>query len=558
LLCRTQLFRDWNNVSIETSGRRQKSGSFSRGDILVAFLVLAAVVSIFLLINTFGVQLVDDGYYYLQIARNIASGNGFTFDGLNPTNGFHPLWQIMLVPIFLMTHSRVLAAVAVTMLQALLFAASGFVLYRILLDNTKRIRLSIAGAAFWLFNFWFWSKGALSGMETGLLTLCFGISLLLFSRSLRGLCSTWLLSISLIATCMARLDSLALVMGICLVFLLQKRYRDASRAGLPVMIYLVLYMITNKLIFGGFFPVSGYIKSAMGSGLLRQLFATGDLRFFQHGVVNFTSFATLGGRLPLLPALAAIAGIIWAVVHYLRTTITPIREVVSVCCIYIVCLLLYYSFMYDSLLDIYTYYWYPAILGIMISFFLLLSLLKQRLFRSIITLILFAGLIVFNTVYAHDRLQGYSFVIPDSSRPERNAVDYLNTLDDGTVIGSWDAGYVGYYCRHRVVNLDGLVNNYEYQVILHDQGLEKYLDMQNITCIANIDHFAGKRDLMERMSGWYLAFEDSSAFPNPVSLFSVSVDESRYASRQSRIFFVYCRSDLRLTREVPHTSSQIP
>jgi hypothetical protein len=169
--------------------------------------------------------------------------------------------------------------------------------------------------------------------------------------------------------------------------------------------------------------------------------------------------------------------------------------------------------------------------------------MQHRLIRSGIIWILLAGLIVFNTVYAHDRLQGYSFVIPDSCRPERNAVDYLNTLDNGTVVGSWDAGYVGYYCRHRVVNLDGLVNNYEYQVILREEGLEEYIDIQNITCIANIDHYRGKRDMVEEMDGWYLAFEDSSAFPNPVSLFSVSVGENRYASRQSRIFFVYCRSD---------------
>jgi len=522
---------------------RQKSGHSSNGEIIVIVLMIAVVVSILLLISTFGVQLVDDGYYYLEIARNIASGSGFTFDGLNPTNGFHPLWQIILVPIFLITQSRAIAAMAVTMLQALLFAGTGFMVYRILIENTKKTSLSIAGAAFWLFNFWFWSKGALSGMETGLLTLCFGISLLLFTRSLRGSGSTCLLSISLITTCMARLDSIALVLGICLIFLFLRRYRDAARTGLPVMIYLALYMITNKFIFGGFIPVSGYIKSATGNELLGQLFATGNLKFFQHGVANFVSITTLGGRLPLIAALAAITGIALAAVHILRTTVTPIREIIAVCCIYIISILLYYSFMYDSLLDIYTYYWFPAILGVLISSFLLLSRMQHRLLRSGIIWILLAGLIIFNTVYALDRLQGYSFVIPDSGRPERNAVNYLNTLDEGTVIGSWDAGYVGYYCRHRVVNLDGLVNNYEYQVILQDHGLEEYFDMQNITCIANIDHFTGQRDMIEQMNGWHLVFEDSSAFPNPVSLFSVSERGNLYASSQSRVFFVYCRSD---------------
>lgn len=525
------------DIRAEQRPRRSSAGK------AVVYLAIAVVISVFLLINTFGVQLVDDGYYYLEIARNISSGNGITFDGLNRTNGFHPLWQAVLVPVFLMTQSRDLAAQAVTMLQTLLFAASGFILYRILIENTKKILLSVAAAAFWLLNFWFWSKGALSGMETGLLIFCYGISLLLFTRSLRGMYSTWPLSISLIAACMARLDSLALVFGICLIFILSGKLRDALRTGLPVMIYLILYVIVNKLYFGGIFPVSGYIKSAAGTELLRHLFASGDTRFFQHGVINFVNFATLEGRLPLSAMIAVTGGTLCTVVWFLKKAFTPIRELMAVCWCYNISLLIYYSFMYESLLDIYTYYWYPVIFGIMISSVLVLSRIKFRFLRNTIAWIILAGLVVFNIVYAQDRLQGYSFVIPDSERPERHGVNYLNTLDDGTIIGSWDAGYVGYYCRHRVVNLDGLVNNYEYQRILDDRGLEKYLYMQDITCIANIDHFTGTRDMIERMRGWYKAFEDSSSFPNPVSLFSVSGDGRLYASRQSRVFFVYCRSN---------------
>lgn len=42
----------------------------------------------------------DDAYYYFTIARNLAAGAGPTFDGLSPTNGFHPLYQFLLVPVF--------------------------------------------------------------------------------------------------------------------------------------------------------------------------------------------------------------------------------------------------------------------------------------------------------------------------------------------------------------------------------------------------------------------------------------------------------------------------
>jgi len=43
-------------------------------------------------------QLDDDAFYYLTIARNIVAGAGVTFDGLSLTNGFHPLWLAVLLP----------------------------------------------------------------------------------------------------------------------------------------------------------------------------------------------------------------------------------------------------------------------------------------------------------------------------------------------------------------------------------------------------------------------------------------------------------------------------
>ena len=41
----------------------------------------------------------DDAFYYLRIAQNIVSGRGMTFDGAAPTNGFQPLYLLMVVPV---------------------------------------------------------------------------------------------------------------------------------------------------------------------------------------------------------------------------------------------------------------------------------------------------------------------------------------------------------------------------------------------------------------------------------------------------------------------------
>ena len=38
----------------------------------------------------------DDFYYYLKVAENFAHGAGSTFNGIVPTNGYHPLWFLVI------------------------------------------------------------------------------------------------------------------------------------------------------------------------------------------------------------------------------------------------------------------------------------------------------------------------------------------------------------------------------------------------------------------------------------------------------------------------------
>jgi len=47
----------------------------------------------------------DDFYYYLKTAMNVAAGNGSTFDGEIPTNGYHPLWMLCIVGLVLLFKS---------------------------------------------------------------------------------------------------------------------------------------------------------------------------------------------------------------------------------------------------------------------------------------------------------------------------------------------------------------------------------------------------------------------------------------------------------------------
>ncbi|MDI6807751.1 MAG: hypothetical protein QME66_02055 [Candidatus Eisenbacteria bacterium] len=48
----------------------------------------------------------DDTFYYLEIAHRAAHGQGFTFDGINRTNGFPPAWQLLLTALATITPSK--------------------------------------------------------------------------------------------------------------------------------------------------------------------------------------------------------------------------------------------------------------------------------------------------------------------------------------------------------------------------------------------------------------------------------------------------------------------
>lgn len=76
---------------------------FSWFEIILIFIILgaylyAACSDAFNLPNRWFIR--DDAYYYYKVAQNISEGHGSTFDGINQTNGYHPLWMLVCIPIF--------------------------------------------------------------------------------------------------------------------------------------------------------------------------------------------------------------------------------------------------------------------------------------------------------------------------------------------------------------------------------------------------------------------------------------------------------------------------
>ncbi len=75
----------------------------------------------------------DDAFYYFQVARNISEGKGSSLDGIHPSNGYHPLWMLILIPVFSLAHFDLFLPLRlVVFISVLISLGSGTILYRFL------------------------------------------------------------------------------------------------------------------------------------------------------------------------------------------------------------------------------------------------------------------------------------------------------------------------------------------------------------------------------------------------------------------------------------------
>ncbi len=137
---------------------------------IIAILIRAAIVSQgsdFLISKNI---VFDDAFIFIKIAKNLQAGNGFSFDGINPTTGAPPLWSFLL-SIFPLSGSS--AAQVASAVSGSLFILSAIFVRRIFLrffeEQFANIFLII-----YLFNPFFILLG-LNGMETSLYIFAFSI-----------------------------------------------------------------------------------------------------------------------------------------------------------------------------------------------------------------------------------------------------------------------------------------------------------------------------------------------------------------------------------------------
>lgn len=273
--------------------------------------------------------IVDDGYFYLQIARNIVTGKGSTFNGWLPTNGYHPLWMLVCCGCALVTrNTEALIQVASTVQDVLLLISVGLLVR--LSGRARLLSLALGCTLLWIMGEVLGIWRLLESYLAVALQLTVLLATVAASRRKRSELQNVGLGLLLGFTLLARLDLIFFVGTVLLWQLVtgteswQLRIRTVALQAVTVCCVVVPYLWSNVRLFGHMVPVSGAIKSTFPHlhGVWRP---TPDLYVVVAGVM--VNLLLLRKRqlsaLQQAAVLSAIASVLYLLYAFSFTAIWP-------------------------------------------------------------------------------------------------------------------------------------------------------------------------------------------------------------------------------------------
>jgi hypothetical protein len=408
----------------------------------------------------------DDAYYYFEVARNIAHGFAPTFDRINATNGYHPLWMAICSLPYLVGLDGLAAVRALLVLELVGWFATLALISRIVVDARGGwARLGDRPGRAWcdralLVTFVlvaanpFVLKLFVNGLESGLVGLC-GAALLVRATAVGGRFLTgsdarwrWWTGALLAVTFLSRTDAVILfgVLGVwCL--LEARRLRPLVELFALPALTIAGYTGVNLVAYGHLTQVSGEVK---------RLPLTGA-RVVEVALFALAAVAVLlWGRRPVGPS-----GRFARVSTFARATAWYAAACIALVAYYVV-------------LQAVPYLWYFAPLGLYATILLLLAvadftegaLLEANVGVRPLKALAPVLAILLVPLAGGAAYQSSSFVDPrlrSIQTTDRRAGEWISAhLPRDAVLGSFDAGVIGYFTDQPVINLDGVISSFDY------------------------------------------------------------------------------------------------
>lgn len=226
---------------------------------------------------------IDDALYYVGVAQEVVAGNGSSFDGIHPTNGYHPLWLLLITPFTALSGGGTGLIRLLVLVQTALGAAT-FLLVARLLGRRLGRRATAFGLAVW----WLTPMSVLTsqtGVETSL--ACFAVALTVLAAvryaaapSVRGAA---LLGAAAGVAFLARSDTAFATLAVGVWVLLRTRparsprtwpWRDAAVVAASGLLVVLPWLIWNLVRFGTIEQASTWARPMVMWDLLEREGAT--------------------------------------------------------------------------------------------------------------------------------------------------------------------------------------------------------------------------------------------------------------------------------------------
>jgi len=468
----------------ETKGasivRRGNTDALVVGGLLSLIVLLRIIYISTATIDSVVFRITDDAYYYLNTARNIVLGFGVTFDRMNPTNGFHPLWMLCLLPVFALFPNTVDAPVR--LVSGGLVAMAGVTAWLAFQTIREWFGRPVAAIMVPVLGVPVIANHMLNGMETGLLLLllCAAIRLdqgwgVLAASASVGRSVLFGLLLGLVF--LSRLDS---VFIICCVFAAwgMQYVRRPTPTGLRGILAAAgacgllgaSFVVWNLCTFGHAMPISGAIKSSFPVPSL-------SVKTFRSLGVVFHGFVVIG-------TLSVLA---WE--HYRSSTRTEMSSTKRIHIPVMLAALWFGSAMHLAYEVLFTKWglewWHFAshVPGLLFLAALLVWSLITRLSPAWVRVCIGSvALLVVVAVSSETKVRG------DHHEPWLKAARWAraNTVED-SVFAMTDSGLFGYFSGRRTVNLDGVINSYGFQKALGEGRLDEFLARSRVTHLADYE-----------------------------------------------------------------------
>lgn len=475
----------------------------SRGDALIWPNVVVAV-SIFAVTLLIALQpvdflvrhLKDDSFYYLKTANNIALGLGSTFDGINRTNGYHPLWMLNLIPIYwLFPHSSLTALRIVMLVMAAYHTMAALMLYRTI-SWTHGVVLGIVFSLAWALSP-IVLRISLNGLESALYSSLLAVVILLITTRLKDNTGSWAVppgstkvSLALgflVALCvLARLNAVFIFVGLLATLGTTLAVRSKSMSYirsilamvLPVVILVGLYLLFNFLTFQHLVPVSGVVKqpnlsSTAGAFIARLLWplspvyrSLGIAPTLLVGFLVLAAFATIMFRFRSSRELLCL---IWRRYDWLWIGSIPL-------------------YIYNSLsaTPFANWYYIPIILVVIVSASDVTAFVLKHVNapQSVVRLGYVGTVVILVVAYAGLAALEFHPHKNEIESEKLRAAEWIKVnLPPGDIGAAWNAGILAYFSGRQVVNLDGLINSYEYAEAMKNNQEPAFVLQQGVTYV---------------------------------------------------------------------------